>query len=65
MTYNKEAILKYKENHPDEYKKYTRKASLKYKWNNIEYVRERDRKQKQNKLCFINEWKILRDIDLF
>ena len=55
----------YKEKHPEHYKEITRKASLKWKQTNIEYVRERDRNQKQNKRNFINEWKILRNIDLF
>ena len=63
--YNKEAIYKYKENHPEEYKEITRKAALKWKYFNLEYVRERDRNQKQRKREYINEWKALRNIDLF
>lgn len=62
MPYNKQAIYKFKENNPDEYKAMTLKASQKWKDKNVEKVREYDRKRKSK---FMLEWRILRNIDLF
>lgn len=59
--YNKTAIYKWREAHPDEYKKATRVSSLKCKWNNIEQARERNKLHKR----FITEVKRLRNINLF
>jgi hypothetical protein len=60
--YNKEAIYRYKENHPDEFKIITQRAASKYRQKNIEAVREKDRERKRP---FIMECKRLRNIDIF
>ena len=60
--YNKEAIYKYKENHPEEYKIMTQRATLNYRQKNIELVRAKDRERKNP---FMAECKRLRNIDLF
>jgi len=59
--YNKTAIYKYKETHPDAYTNMTRKASLKCKWGNIDVYRERNKLHKR----FMAEVKRFRAIDLF
>lgn len=59
--YNKTAIYKYKEAHPDEYVYLTRKASLKCKWKDIDAYRERNKLHKR----FMAEVKRFRAIDLF
>lgn len=59
--YNKTAIYKYKELHPEAYTAMTRKAALKCKWNNIEQSRERNKLHKR----FMAEVKRFRAIDLF
>lgn len=61
MTYNKEAIYKYRESHPEEYKKVSMKAILKYREKNIDAIREKDRMYKR----YYNETKRLRNINLF
>jgi hypothetical protein len=60
--YNKKAIYKFKESHPDEYREMTQNATLKYRWKNIELIREKDRLRKTP---FMTEWKTLRNIDIF
>ena len=59
--YNKVAIYKFKEAHPEEYADMTRKASLKCKWKDIEKNREKDKLRKR----FFAECKRFRNIDLF
>lgn len=59
--YNKVAVYKWREAHPEEYRDTTRASSLKCKWNNIEQSRERNKLHKR----FIAEVKRLRSIDLF
>ena len=59
--YNKVAIYKFKESHPDAYADMTRKASLKCKWKDIEKNREKDKLRKRVSA----EFKRLRNIDLF
>jgi hypothetical protein len=60
--YNKVAIYKYKEIHPEEYSAMTVKATAKWKLKNPEKVREHDRKRKSP---FMTEWRTLRNIALF
>ena len=62
MTYNKDAIYKFKENNPEKYKAMTVKASQKWKDKNMDKVREYDKKRKS---VFMTEWRRLRNIDLF
>jgi hypothetical protein len=61
MTYNKEAVYKFKVRHPDEYKAMTKRAAEKWNENNLEYKREKDRLYKR----FRKEWERLRNIDVF
>jgi len=61
MVYNKEAIYKYKENNPEQYKNSTRQATSNYKSKNIDAVREKAR----NYARFITEVKRFRNIDIF
>jgi hypothetical protein len=60
--YNKVAIYKFKENHPEEYSSMTTKASSKWKHKNYEMVKEYDRHRKSP---FMMEWRTLRNIALF
>ena len=62
MTYNKSAIYKYRESHPDEYTAMTRRIALEYRWRNIEAVRARDRLRNTP---FMKEWLAFRKIDIF
>ncbi len=62
MTYNKIAIYKYREAHPNEYSAKTRKIALEYRWRNIDEVRARDRLRSTP---FMKEWLSFRKIDIF
>jgi len=65
MVYNKEAIYRYKENNPEQFKISTRQASLKYRQNNLESCREKQLSYKNARNHFIREWDSFRKIDLF
>lgn len=62
MTYNKEAVYKFKERHPDEYKAMTLKATRRWKDKNPDKNKEYDRMRKSR---FMTEWRAFRNIDLF
>lgn len=60
--YNKTAIYKWREAHPEEYSIIKMKASVKWKVKNPEKVKEQDRRRKSP---FMTEWRMLRNIALF
>lgn len=62
MPYNKEAIIKYREAHPERFSEISIKANTKYRANNIDAIRERD---KLSKRPLATEWRLLRHINLF
>lgn len=59
--YNKTAIYKWREAHPEEYVAMTRKANAKYRSANLESYKERDKLHKR----FMAEVKRFRAIDIF
>jgi len=59
--YNKVAIYKWREAHPEEYLELSRSVALKSKWKNIEQSRERNKLHKR----FMTEVKRFRNIDIF
>jgi len=60
--YNKVAIYKWREAHPDEYKEIYRKALLKSRHQNLAKAREYDCLRKSP---FQTQWRLLRQIALF
>lgn len=60
--YNKTAVYKWRESHPEEYKEIYRKSLLKSRHNNLEKAREYDRLRKSP---FQTQWRMLRQIALF
>lgn len=59
--YNKTAVYKWRESHPEEYKQSYTKANVKRRIENIDAYRERDKLHKR----YMSEVKRFRAIDLF
>lgn len=59
--YNKTAIYKWRETHPEEYKETSSKSNSKYRTANLESYRERDKLHKR----YMAEVKRFMSIDLF